>query len=57
MTYDFCLSCGVLLTAQVVLCPVCGFSNSFDEQGEIILDDPFIAAFDDEFFQDNEYQD
>jgi len=54
MAYDFCLSCGILLASQVYSCPVCGFTNSFDEQGDLIFDDLFITAFDDEFPQDSD---
>lgn len=54
MTHDFCLSCGVLLAPQVVQCPVCGFSNAFDEEGELIIDDPFMIAFNDEFLLEND---
>jgi len=57
MTYDFCLSCGVLLAPQVYQCPVCGFSNTFNEDGETVLDDPFLKAFNDEFLSDNDYPD
>ena len=49
MNYDFCLGCGVLIAPQVRQCPVCGFSNAFDEEGELILDEPFINAVNDEF--------
>ena len=57
MTYDFCLSCGVLLLPHVLKCPVCGFNNSFDEEGDIVLDDQFIADFNDEFLPENDYSD
>lgn len=56
MTDDFCLSCGVLLSPQVFQCPVCGFSNCFDADGDIVLDDRLIAVLDDELSQENHHQ-
>ncbi len=57
MSYDFCLSCGVLLAPGVVQCPVCGFDNAFDEQEDPVIDDRFIHHFNDEFILDGDYPD
>ncbi len=46
MTYDFCLGCGVLLGPHAYQCPVCGFINGFDDEGELILNDEFLLEDD-----------
>ncbi len=57
MSYDFCLSCGVLLAPGVVQCPVCGFDNAFDEQEDPVIGDRFIHHFNDEFILNGDYPD
>lgn len=49
MSYDFCLGCGVLLSAHVYECPICGFDNSFGRYNDLPMDDDFLSELRDDF--------
>ncbi len=42
MSKDFCEDCGVLLSRNSWICPVCGFDNTFDQYYDIPVDGEFF---------------
>lgn len=43
MSYNFCLSCGGVLSPHVYECPFCEFDNSFGHYRDIFVDDDFLS--------------
>lgn len=53
MSYDDFLDCGILLSVQSRICPVCGFDNNFFKDQDIPGDETYLFDFGDDFIPEN----